>query len=395
MKAGYKQTEVGVIPTDWELKNMGEICSYQNGTALEEYFGGSDGFYVISIGNYSPLGKFVYTGNYICFEKGKFLKKFLLNKNDLAILLNDKTAVGTIIGRAILIDEDNKYIFNQRTMRLTSRGFVNPNYLYFQINSIKTHRRIVDAAKPGTQIYVNTNDIVDLLIPYPPTLTEQTTIATALSDADALIESLEQLIHKKRNIKQGAMQELLTGKKRLPGFSGEWEVKRLGELLDYEQPTKYLVSNSEYSDGNDVPVLTAGKTFILGYTDEQDGIFNDLPVIIFDDFTTASKYVTFPFKAKSSAMKMLKPKDKNTSLKLIFEIIQSIKFQLGDHKRYWISEYQSLEIKFPSDKEQTVIAEILSDMDAELAELEKKLEKAQAVKQGMMQELLTGRIRLV
>ena len=245
-----------------------------------------------------------------------------------------------------------------------------------------------------------------------PPLPEQRAIATALSDVDALLAAQDKLIAKKRDIKQAAMQQLLTGKQRLQKtvdsgelivdsegnpvyFSEEWEAKRLGDLLGYEQPTKYLVKDSEYSDDNDVPVLTAGKTFVLGYTNEEHGIFNSLPAIIFDDFTTANKYVTFPFKAKSSAMKILKPRDATVNLRFVFEMMQLIKFQLGDHKRYWISEFQNIQMEVPSAEEQTAIAIVLSDMDADLAALEQQRDKTRAVKQGMMQELLTGRIRLV
>ncbi|MDP2845560.1 MAG: restriction endonuclease subunit S, partial [Candidatus Methanoperedens sp.] len=228
-----------------------------------------------------------------------------------------------------------------------------------------------------------------------PPLPEQQAIASALSDVDALITALEQLITKKRNIKQGAMQQLLTGKKRMPGFSGGWEVKKLGEILDYEQPTKYIVKDTEYDDNNDTPVLTAGKTLILGYTNEETGIFINLPVIIFDDFTTANKYVTYPFKIKSSAMKILKPKNENINLRFVFEKMQLIIFHLGDHKRYWISEYQNLGIELPLLPEQQAIAAILSDMDAEIEALEQKRDKHRALKQGMMQELLTGKTRLI
>jgi type I restriction enzyme S subunit len=210
-----------------------------------------------------------------------------------------------------------------------------------------------------------------------------------------LIKKFERLIEKKKNVKQGAMQELLTGKKRLPGFSGKWEVKKLGELLDYEQPTKYLVKDTEYRDNFNTPVLTAGKTFILGYTNEENGIFKDLPVIIFDDFTTATKFVDFPFKAKSSAMKMLKPRNKDINLRFVFEKMQMIDFKLGDHKRYWISEYQNIEIDIPKPDEQKAIANVLSDMDMEIEKLESQLTKYRNIKQGMMQTLLTGKIRLL
>ena len=192
----------------------------------------------------------------------------------------------------------------------------------------------------GTKQQSYTAKIVKILpIIVPPTIEEQQAIASALSDVDVLITALEQLITKKRNIKQGAMQQLLTGKKRLPGFDGEWGLRKLEELLDYEQPTEYIVTDTEYDDNNDTPVLTAGKTFILGHTNEETGIFRNLPVIIFDDFTTTNKYVTFPFKVKSSAMKILKLKDKKANLGFVFEKMQLINFHLGDHKRYWISEY--------------------------------------------------------
>ena len=142
-------------------------------------------------------------------------------------------------------------------------------------------------------------------------------------------------------------------------------------------------------------LFRSGKSFILGYTNETNGVFKKYPVIIFDDFTTATKYVEFPFKVKSSAMKILKPKNDNVSLRFIFEIMQQIDFPLGDHKRHWIGEFQPLEIKVPKSlEEQNRIATILSDMDAEIETLEKKLAKYKQIKQGLMQVLLTGKIRL-
>ena len=189
--------------------------------------------------------------------------------------------------------------------------------------------------------------------------------------------------------------KLLTGQTRLPGFHGEWKVKRLGELLTYEQPTKYLVSSGEYSDTNDVPVLTAGKTFILGYTNEDERIFSDLPVIIFDDFTTASHYVTFPFKVKSSAIKLLKPRDQSINVRFVYEAMQLIVSKVSEHKRHWISEYQKLELRVPDEEEQAAIIAVLSDMDAELSALVARRNKTRDVKQAMMQELLTGKTRLV
>jgi hypothetical protein len=112
-------------------------------------------------------------------------------------------------------------------------------------------------------------------------------------------------------------------------------------------------------------------------------------------FTTASKYVDFPFKAKSSAMKMLRPRSDRVNLRFVFERMQLIDFSLGNHKRHWISEYQDLEVEVPEPEEQAAIASVATDMDAENAALEARREKAQALKQGMMQQLLTGDIRLI
>jgi len=143
----------------------------------------------------------------------------------------------------------------------------------------------------------------------------------------------------------------------------EWNVIELGDVLKYEQPTKYLVETTEYDDSYSTPVLTAGKTFILGYTNENNGIYDNVPVIIFDDFTTASKYVDFPFKAKSSAMKILKVKNKEYPTNLFYEYLNYADFIVGTHKRHWISEYQKLKIPLPPLKEQEKIADILSTAD--------------------------------
>jgi type I restriction enzyme M protein len=154
---------------------------------------------------------------------------------------------------------------------------------------------------------------------------------------------------------------------------GNWPMVELGEVLDYEQPTKYIVSSEDYSDEYETPVLTAGKTFILGYTNEKEGIYkNDLPVIIFDDFTTATKFVDFPFKVKSSAMKILHAKKNKANIKLLFYIMQQIEFSSSTHKRYWISQYSNIKIPLPPLKIQEQIV-------AELKQYEKIIEGARAV----------------
>jgi type I restriction enzyme S subunit len=138
---------------------------------------------------------------------------------------------------------------------------------------------------------------------------------------------------------------------------------KLGDILDYEQPTKYIVESTDYNDSFSIPVLTAGKSFILGYTDETEGVFSDLPVIIFDDFTTAIKYVDFPFKVKSSAMKILKAKREIANIKYLYYKMQTIRANNTEHKRYWISKYAEFEFPIPSLLEQKKIVSILDTAD--------------------------------
>jgi len=139
----------------------------------------------------------------------------------------------------------------------------------------------------------------------------------------------------------------------------KWPLVKLGEVLEYEQPTKYIVNSVDYDDSYKTPVLTAGKTFILGYTNEKDGIFptNKLPVIIFDDFTTAIKFVDFAFKVKSSAMKILHVKQGKADIRFLFQVMKAIKFRHEEHKRYWISEYSKIKIPLPPIEVQKEIVE--------------------------------------
>lgn len=157
-----------------------------------------------------------------------------------------------------------------------------------------------------------------------------------------------------------------------------WQTKKLGEVLEYEQPTPYIVSSKNYREDYETPVLTAGKSFILGKTKEKNGIFSKdkLPVIIFDDFTTATKFVDFPFKVKSSAMKILHAIKNISDAKFLFYLIQNISFDhTGIHKRYWISEYSEIEILLPPLSEQHRIVKILDEVFEKTAKAKENVEK--------------------
>lgn len=179
----------------------------------------------------------------------------------------------------------------------------------------------------------------------------------------------------------------LIPKLRFPEFlnDGEWYPKEINEILNYERPDNYIVTDTNYQNEG-MPVLTANKSFVLGYTNEDFGIYNNLPAIIFDDFTVDNKYVDFPFKVKSSAIKILKNKG-DDNLKFIYELIAQIKFNATEHKRYYISEYQNLSVNVPNSNEQQKIANCLTSLDQVIATHTDKLEVLKNHKKGLMQNL--------
>lgn len=162
----------------------------------------------------------------------------------------------------------------------------------------------------------------------------------------------------------------------------------LGELLIYEQPTAYIVNSTEYSDSYKTPVLTAGKSFILGYTNETDNIFDKLPVILFDDFTTATQFVNFKFKVKSSAMKILNVNTELVNPKYIFYRMQTIQFDHSTHKRYWIQQYSKLKVQIPPIVEQerivAKIEELFSDLDNAVETLNATKAKLEVYRQAVL-----------
>ena len=170
----------------------------------------------------------------------------------------------------------------------------------------------------------------------------------------------------------------------------------LGELLEYEQPTAYIVESTDYDDSYPTPVLTAGKSFILGYTKETDGVFNNLPVIIFDDFTTATQYVNFPFKVKSSAMKILHANTNLVLPKYIYYRMQIIQFDHSTHKRYWIQQYSKIKVCIPPIPEQerivAKIEELFSQLDAGVDTLKKTKAQLAVYRQAVLKEAFEGRL---
>jgi len=285
-----------------------------------------------------------------------------------------------------------------------------PLFVSYLLRTIDFHTHSGKSGVPG----VNRNDLHETLVALPPTKAEQEAIAEALSDADALIESLEQLLTKKRNLKQGAMQELLTGKKRLPGFAAKWEVRRLGDMADIRDGTHqtpryvesgipfYSVENVTSGDFTNTKFISEGehqfltKSFRIEKGDilmTRIGSIGDCKLVDWE--VNASFYVSLALvkvrKCYSAAFVYLY--SNTTAFKREVEIRS---LQSAIPKKINLGPISDIRIKQPTDPcEQTAIAEILTDMGAQIGALEDRVAKARRLKQGMMQELLTGRIRLV
>lgn len=398
----FKQTEIGLIPEDWEKSSVGETFIHVNSNTLSRD----------SLNYESGIARNVHYGDvlvkfgeivdaeidvlpYINDDTGITLNPNVLLRSGDVIVAD--TAEDETAGKATeLINVNSDIVAGLHTIvNRPKQDLFSQKYLGYFFNSSLYHNQLLPHMQGIKVLSLSKKAIDTTVVVYPKDKEEQQRIAEALSSIDKLISSLSKTIEKKRLIKQGAMQQLLTGKKRLPGFDGEWVEMELGELLKYEQPQLFIVQDTEYLTTG-IPVLTAGKTFILGYTCEINGVYEDVPIILFDDFTTASKYVNFKFKVKSSAAKILSLRDRKCNLRLIYELMQMIGFPLSDHQRYWISEYSHIKICLPDDyDEQNAIANIFTTMDNEIESLEEERDKYIRLKEGMMQKLLTGQIRLV
>ena len=178
---------------------------------------------------------------------------------------------------------------------------------------------------------------------------------------------------------------------RFKGFTDDWEQRKLGETLKYEQPGAYIVDSTDYDDSYETPVLTAGQSFILGYTNETNGIKNaspDNPVIIFDDFTTSSHFVDFPFKVKSSAMKLLTLKDESDDIYCINNILKNVDYVPTSHERHWISIFSEFDVTIPHSKdEQKKIGDYFRNLDHLITLHQRKCDETKKLKKFMLQKM--------
>ena len=379
---GYKQTEVGVIPEDWAVEPFQTLAHIERGkfTARPrndpKYYGGEIPF--IQTGDVTNSNGWIKTFSQTLNQEGLKVSKLFpretlfftiaANIGDVGFTCFDTACPDSLVAITPFKNIDKRWLRHELQMR-------KPLF-----ENLASH---------NAQLNINLEKLRPYLLPIPP-YTEQEAIAEALSDADALIETLKQLVVKKSQLKQGAMQELLTGKRRLPGFSGEWTDTLLGEALTI----RHGKSQHAVIDSNGLyPILATG-----GQIGSANSFLYNKPSVLIGRKGTIDQpqFMDKPFWTVDTLFysEIHVPND----AKFLF-----YRFCLIDWKKHNEASgvpslnartIEQIEIKLPQQTEQIAIAQILSDMDAEITELETKLAKARTVKQGMMQQLLTGRIRL-
>lgn len=230
-----------------------------------------------------------------------------------------------------------------------------------------------------------------------PSKAEQQIIGQFFEHIDDTITLHQRKYEKLQNIKKSMLEKMFPRdgsnipEVRFAGFTDPWEQRKLGDIFKYEQPGAYIVESTDYDDSFSTPVLTAGQSFILGYTDEKFGIKNassEAPVVIFDDFTTSSHYVDFPFKVKSSAMKLLSLRDEADDIYCAKSILQNLNYTPTTHERHWISVFSDIDVIIPSDKtEQSHIGNCFKSLDNLITLHQRKLEKLKNIKKSMLESM--------
>ncbi|NLO40474.1 MAG: restriction endonuclease subunit S [Ruminiclostridium sp.] len=366
LKKGYKKTDIGVIPEDWECLKVEDCVSITTGKKNTD--------------------DNIADGLYSFFVRSQQVEKINSFSFNCEAVLTAGDGVGT--GR-IFHYINGKFDVHQRVYVMTNFRNVTGKFFYFYFSSYFYNEVSKYTAKSSVDS-VRKDMIAKMSLLTPP-IPEQHAIASALSDIDNLIDVLNKLIDKKKNIKQGAIQELLTRKKRLDGFSREWKTINLGEILEIghgKSQHEILDLNGKY------PILaTSGE---IGRTNM---FLYDKPSVLIGRKGTINKpqYINTPFWTIDTLF-YTKIHD-SVHPKYLYYLFCTIDWLLYNEASGVPSlnskTIESIEVYIPILEEQTAIANILSDMDAEIEALEQKLNKYKSIKQGMMQELLTGRIRLV
>jgi type I restriction enzyme, S subunit len=408
VRPGYKRTDVGVIPDDWAVERFERLAHIERGkfTARPRndprYYGGDIPF--IQTGDVTNAGGQITTYSQSLnaaglkvskmFPRGTLFFTIAANIGDVGFAAFDTACPDSIVA-------------------ITPSGATDKTWLSYEVANRK--KSFESIATHNAQLNINLEKLRPYLLPHPP-LAEQRAIATALSDVDALLGSLDRLIAKKRDLKQAAMQELLTGQTRLPGFDGEWEVMRLDALAEIRSGGTPSTDESRFWNG-DIPWCTptditalSGQKYLcvttrtitqLGLKASSAEMIPAYSVVMTSRATIGECAINVAPVSTNQGFKNFVPFE-TTDVDFLFYLLASQKqgftslctgstfLEIGK------TQLTSYQVQLPPSKvEQVAIAKVLTDMDDELTALTQRREKTHALKQAMMQELLTGRTRLV
>lgn len=375
----------------WESKTLGDFFTFKNGVNAEKSAYGT-GRKFINVLDIVSGGSIFHDKIIGCVE----IADSDFQKNEVVygdILFQRSSETREEVGQSsVYLDKDKSATFGGFVIRGRPLQEINPKFFDMLLKTDAVRKDMTSRSGGSTRYNVGQESLSEVRIAISANADEQKKITSFLSAVDDKIQQLEKRKALLQDYRKGCMQQIFSQEIRFKDDDGnefpKWKDERLGNILQYEQPTKYLVNNVDYRDNYSTPVLTAGKTFILGYSNENNGIYNNpLPVIIFDDFTTAFKFVDFPFKAKSSAMKILKIVNDTDDIRFFFAAMCQIRFQVGEHKRHWIGEYQELAVPYPHPDEQRKIADFLSAIDGKIELASQKLAQAKAFKRGLLQQM--------
>ena len=372
------------VPGNWCWVSLSDVCNVARGGSprpIKEYLtDDKNGINWIKIGDTDKDGKYINSTKEKISPSG-VSKSRMVHKGDF-LLTNSMS-----FGRPYILNIDGCIHDGWLVISPIPKTY-DPEFLYYLLSSGFAYSQFTEAASGGVVSNLNSDKVGNSLFPLPPQ-SEQKRIVSELEKlfkAIRLIDNNKLLFrHNIEQIRSKILELAISGKlvhqntsdepaiellKRInPAYKPAdnrhyrnvpkgWAVCTFEEILEYEQPQQYIVNSTDYSDEYEIPVLTAGKSFIIGKTNEKSGVCKRLPVIIFDDFTTDSKYVDFPFKVKSSAIKILHAKGNVNPQYIAY--LMSVTRLIGDtHKRYWISEYSKMPIMLPPVNEQEkIVSEI-------------------------------------
>ncbi len=401
LKPGFKQTEVGVIPEDWDVKLLPDVLRFRSGKAHEQFISDTGSYICVN-------SKFISTGGSV--RKYSSANSSPARKGDVLMVMSDLPS-GRALAKAYFVEADNIYAVNQRVCALTAYRD-NPKYLFYILNRNPYFLSFDDGV---SQTHLLNRVFQKCPIPLPQSTKEQSSIAEALSDVDSLLYDLDQLVTKKRAIKQAAMQDLLTGKRRLPGFEGEWKVKRLGDLGEIKSGGTPSTSQPAFWDGGipwctptDITALdgrkylttTARTISPAGLQGSSAETIPPYSLIMTTRATIGECAINeFPM-TTNQGFKNIVP-NSSVGTEFLYYLMTTQKQRLvslcggSTFLEIGKKELNAYEIRLPLNRdEQDAIASMLSGMDEELQALEANLSKVGNLKQGMMQQLLTGKVRL-